>query len=68
MVVLNETQSKVWVHFCTNAETISQKITPTGQRGAWLVTFYSFFTTEPRGEHTMNSAWEPPVTLVESPR
>lgn len=53
MVVLNETQSKVGYVSVPMQNYIAQKMrVPVGAVHG-VVTFYSFFTTEPRGKHTM---------------
>jgi NADH:ubiquinone oxidoreductase subunit E len=53
MVVLNETQSKVGYISAPMQAYIAKKLrVPVGAVHG-VVTFYSFFTTEPRGQHTM---------------
>jgi NADH:ubiquinone oxidoreductase subunit E len=53
MVVLNETQGKVGYISAPMQNYIAKKLrVPVGAVHG-VVTFYSFFTTEPRGEHTM---------------
>lgn len=53
MVVLNETQSKVGYISPAMQAYIAKKLrVPVGAVHG-VVTFYSFFTTEPRGKHTM---------------
>jgi len=53
MVVLNETQSKVGYISAPMQVYIAKKLrVPVGAVHG-VVTFYSFFTTEPRGQHTM---------------
>src|SRR5512133_2571142 len=53
MVVLNETQSKVGYVSEPMQEYIAKKLrVPVGAVHG-VVTFYSFFTTEPRGKHTL---------------
>ncbi|GAB4493986.1 MAG: NADH-quinone oxidoreductase subunit NuoE [Anaerolineales bacterium] len=53
MVILNETQSKVGYVSVPMQNYIAKKMrVPVGAVHG-VVTFYSFFTTEPRGKHTM---------------
>ncbi len=53
MVILNETQSKVGYVSAPMQNYIAKKMrVPVGAVHG-VVTFYSFFTTEPRGKHTM---------------
>jgi NADH:ubiquinone oxidoreductase subunit E len=53
MVVLNETQGKVGYISAPMQTYIAKKLrVPVGAVHG-VVTFYSFFTTEPRGEHTI---------------
>lgn len=53
MVVLNETQGKVGYVSAPMQVYIAKKLrVPVGSVHG-VVTFYSFFTTEPRGKHTM---------------
>ncbi|PWH14351.1 MAG: NAD(P)H-dependent oxidoreductase subunit E [Anaerolineae bacterium] len=53
MVVLNETQSKIGYVSVPIQHYIAKKMrVPVGAVHG-VVTFYSFFTTEPRGKHTM---------------
>jgi len=53
MVVLNETQGKVGYISKPMQEYIARKLrVPVGAVHG-VVTFYSFFTTEPRGKHTL---------------
>ncbi len=53
MVVLNETQGKVGYISAPMQAYIARKLrVPVGAVHG-VVTFYSFFTTEPRGKHTM---------------
>jgi NADH-quinone oxidoreductase subunit E len=53
MVVLNETQGKVGYVSAPMQEYIAKKLhVPVGAVHG-VVTFYSFFTTEPRGKHTL---------------
>jgi len=53
MVILNETQSKVGFVSVPMQHYIAKKMrVPVGAVHG-VVTFYSFFTTEPRGKHTM---------------
>jgi NADH-quinone oxidoreductase subunit E len=53
MVVLNETQGKIGYISPIMQSYIAKKLrVPVGAVHG-VVTFYSFFTTEPRGEHTM---------------
>jgi len=53
MVILNETQNKVGYVSVPMQNYIAQKLrVPVGAVHG-VVTFYSFFTTEPRGKHTM---------------
>jgi len=53
MVVLNETQGKVGYISAPMQTYIAKQLrVPVGAVHG-VVTFYSFFTTEPRGEHTM---------------
>ncbi len=53
MVVLNETQSKLGYVSVPMQHYIAKKMrVPVGAVHG-VVTFYSFFTTEPRGKHTM---------------
>ena len=53
MVVLNETQSKVGYISAPMQNYIAKKLHQPVSAVHGVVTFYSFFTTEPRGEHTM---------------
>jgi NADH-quinone oxidoreductase subunit E len=53
MVVLNETQSKVGYISPAMENYIARKLRVPVSAVHGVVTFYSFFTTEPRGEHTM---------------
>jgi NADH:ubiquinone oxidoreductase subunit E len=53
MVVLNETQSKVGYVSTAMQEYIAKKLRMPVSAVHGVVTFYSFFTTEPRGLHTM---------------
>jgi len=53
MVILNETQNKVGYVSVPMQNYIAKKLrVPVGAVHG-VVTFYSFFTTEPRGQHTM---------------
>jgi NADH:ubiquinone oxidoreductase subunit E len=53
MVVLNETQGKIGYISAGMQKYIAKKLrVPVGAVHG-VVTFYSFFTTEPRGKHTM---------------
>ncbi len=53
MVILNETQNKVGYVSVPMQSYIAKKLrVPVGAVHG-VVTFYSFFTTEPRGKHTM---------------
>jgi NADH-quinone oxidoreductase subunit E len=53
MVILNETQSKVGYISAPMQAYIARKLHVPVSAVHGVVTFYSFFTTEPRGEHTM---------------
>jgi NADH-quinone oxidoreductase subunit E len=53
MVVLNETQSKVGFISAPMQTYIARKLRVPVSAVHGVVTFYSFFTTEPRGQHTM---------------
>jgi NADH-quinone oxidoreductase subunit E len=53
MVVLNETQSKVGYISAPMQKYIARQLHLPVSAVHGVVTFYSFFTTEPRGEHTM---------------
>lgn len=53
MVVLNETQSKVGYVSEPMQAYIARKLRVPVSAVHGVVTFYSFFTTEPRGEHTI---------------
>lgn len=53
MVVLNETQSKIGYVSVPIQEYIAKKMRVPVSAVHGVVTFYSFFTTEPRGKHTM---------------
>ncbi|MGB8214926.1 MAG: NAD(P)H-dependent oxidoreductase subunit E [Anaerolineales bacterium] len=53
MVVLNETQSRVGYISAPMQSYIARKIHVPVSAVHGVVTFYSFFTTEPRGLHTM---------------
>jgi len=53
MVVLNETQGKVGYVSEEMQAYIAKKLHMPVSAVHGVVTFYSFFTTEPRGEHTM---------------
>ncbi|HTX91605.1 MAG TPA: NAD(P)H-dependent oxidoreductase subunit E [Anaerolineales bacterium] len=53
MVVLNETQSKVGYISAPMQAYIARKLHVPVSAVHGVVTFYSFFTTEPRGQHTM---------------
>jgi NADH:ubiquinone oxidoreductase subunit E len=53
MVVLNETQSKIGYISPSMENYIARKLRVPVSAVHGVVTFYSFFTTEPRGEHTM---------------
>ena len=53
MVVLNETQSKVGYISAPMQNYIAKQLHLPVSAVHGVVTFYSFFTTEPRGEHTM---------------
>lgn len=53
MVVLNELQSQIG-HISTSMQTyVSQKLRVPLSEINGLVSFYSFFTTQPRGKHTL---------------
>ena len=53
MVVLNETQGKVGYISAPMQVYIAKKLRVPAGAVHGVVTFYSFFTTEPRGKHTM---------------
>ncbi len=53
MVVLNETQSKIGYVSAPIQQYIAKKMRVPVSAVHGVVTFYSFFTTEPRGKHTM---------------
>ncbi|MCX6065160.1 MAG: NAD(P)H-dependent oxidoreductase subunit E, partial [Chloroflexi bacterium] len=53
MVVLNETQSKVGYISAPMQTYIARQLGVPAGAVHGVVTFYSFFTTEPRGKHTM---------------
>jgi len=53
MVVLNETQSKIGYVSPEMESYIARKLRVSVGAVHGVVTFYSFFTTEPRGQHTM---------------
>ena len=53
MVVLNETQSRVGYISAPMQSYIAKQLRLPVSAVHGVVTFYSFFTTEPRGEHTM---------------
>lgn len=53
MVVLNETQSKIGYVSVPIQQYIAKKMNVPVSAVHGVVTFYSFFTTEPRGKHTM---------------
>jgi NADH-quinone oxidoreductase subunit E len=53
MVILNETQSKVGFVSAPMQVYIAKKLRVPVSSVHGVVTFYSFFTTEPRGQHTM---------------
>ncbi len=53
MVILNETQSKVGYVSVPMQNYIAKKMRMPVSAVHGVVTFYSFFTTEPRGKHTM---------------
>jgi NADH-quinone oxidoreductase subunit E len=53
MVVLNETQGKVGYISAAMETYIARKLRVPVSAVHGVVTFYSFFTTEPRGQHTM---------------
>jgi NADH:ubiquinone oxidoreductase subunit E len=53
MVVLNETQSRVGYISAPMQNYIAKQLHLPVSAVHGVVTFYSFFTTEPRGEHTM---------------
>jgi NADH:ubiquinone oxidoreductase subunit E len=53
MVILNETQSKVGYVSVPMQNYIAKKMRVPVSAVHGVVTFYSFFTTEPRGKHTM---------------
>jgi NADH:ubiquinone oxidoreductase subunit E len=53
MVVLNETQSRVGYISAAMQNYIAKQLHLPVSAVHGVVTFYSFFTTEPRGEHTM---------------
>lgn len=53
MVVLNETQSKVGYISAPMEAHIARRLRVPVSAVHGVVTFYSFFTTEPRGQHTM---------------
>ena len=53
MVILNETQSKVGYISAPMQEYIAKRLRVPVSAVHGVVTFYSFFTTEPRGQHTM---------------
>jgi NADH:ubiquinone oxidoreductase subunit E len=53
MIVLNETQSQVGYVSVPIQEYIAKKLRVPVSAVHGVVTFYSFFTTEPRGEHTI---------------
>jgi NADH-quinone oxidoreductase subunit E len=53
MVILNETQSKVGYISAPMQVHIAKKLRVPVSAVHGVVTFYSFFTTEPRGQHTM---------------
>ena len=53
MVVLNETQNKVGYVSAPMQVYIAKKLRSPVSAVHGVVTFYSFFTTEPRGQHTL---------------
>lgn len=53
MVVLNETQSKIGYVSIPMQKYIAKQMRVPVSAVHGVITFYSFFTTEPRGKHTM---------------